>query len=227
MLLYYGKNIGRPNLVSTKRDLEILFEDKEIVVVNKPAMLAVQPGKNVKITVIDILEEKYGGEKLFPVHRLDMDTAGCLIVAKTKESAGKYATLFADKKMEKIYLAIAAGHFSSPHDVIREVIEVDGKKKSAETFYKVLKKFGRFSLLELKITTGRMHQIRIHLAKIHHPIIGDNKYGDFKLNKEIAAKNGIKNLMLFAQTIKLGNKTIRASLPEHFNAFLKLFNITI
>lgn len=213
--------------MSMKNDLKVLYEDQDIIVVDKPAMLAVQPGKNIKVTVIDILEEKYE-RKFFPVHRLDMDTAGCLIVAKTKESAHRYTYLFADKEVEKTYLAIAAGQFSSNHDVINEVIEVDGKKKNAETYYRVLKKFAKYSVLELKITTGRMHQIRIHLAKIHHPVIGDDKYGDFKLNKEIAAKHGIKNLMLFAQSIKIGSKKkIKADLPEHFRAFLKLYNITL
>jgi len=129
--------------------------------------------------------------------------------------------------MQKIYLAVCSGQFNSPNGVINDFIEVDGRKKKAETFYRVVKKFAKFTLLELKITTGRMHQIRVHLAGIDHPVIGDDKYGDFKLNKEISAKYNIKNLMLFAKSIKIRGRKIKAELPAHFKAFLKIFNITI
>lgn len=205
---------------------DILFQDDEIIIIDKPPFLAVQPGKNIKTTVIDILEKEHNA-KLYPVHRLDMDTSGCLVVAKSKESASKYAQLFSDSKTEKKYFAVCSGQFNSNSGVIKEKIEIKGKFKESETIYRVIKKFAKFTLLELKITTGRMHQIRIHLAKTEHPIIGDDKYGNFKLNKEIYAKYKIDNLMLFAHSIKINNKIVKAKLPEHFLNFLKLFNVKL
>ena len=117
--------------------------------------------------------------KLYPIHRLDMDTSGCLIIAKNKKAASKYSKLFFENKIEKIYYVITYGHFNSPYGIILNDIKVKGKNKKAETYYKVIKKFAKYSLIEIKIKTGRMHQISIHFNKINHPIIDDDKYGNF------------------------------------------------
>src|SRR5271157_4302048 len=111
---------------------EILFQDNEIIVIDKPSHLAVQPGKNIKTTVIDILEKAYNF-KLYPVHRIDMDTSGTLVIAKNKESASKYTKLFSDNKTEKKYFAVCSGQFNSNSGTIKEKIEIKGKFKDSET----------------------------------------------------------------------------------------------
>lgn len=205
---------------------EILYKDDEILIINKQTHIAIQKGKGISKSLIDILEEnlKY---KIYPVHRLDMDTSGCLIVARNKESAAKYSRLFLENKIEKIYYAIAQGHFNSPTGVINEDIRVKNRNKSSETHYKVIKKFAKYSLVEIRIKTGRMHQIRIHFNKINHPILCDDKYGDFSLNKEISQKFKIKNLMLCAKTLIINKQLkINAPFPDHFKAFLKIYNVS-
>lgn len=206
---------------------EILFEDKEILIINKQAQLAVQKGKGISKSLIDILEENLN-KKVYPVHRLDMDTSGCLIIAKNKEAASKYSKMFFENKIEKTYYAITYGNFNSSNGIIYDDIKVKGKNKKSETFYKVIKKFAKYNLVEIKIKTGRMHQIRIHLNKINHPIIADKKYGNFSLNREINKKFKINNLMLFAKSININKKiNIKAPLPEHFKAFLNIYNVSL
>ncbi len=205
---------------------EILYKDDEILIINKETQVAIQKGKGISRSLIDILEEnlKY---KIYPVHRLDMDTSGCLIVAKNKEAASKYSKLFLDNKIEKVYYAIALGHFNSQSGIINEDIMVKNKKKPSETLYKVIKKFAKYSLVEIRIRTGRMHQIRIHFNKINHPILCDDKYGNFSVNKEIYKKFRIKNLMLFAKIIIINKKLkVNAPMPEHFKAFLNIYNVS-
>lgn len=207
--------------------IEILYENNEILIINKPAHLAVQKGKGINKSLIEILEKDLN-KKIYPVHRLDMDTSGCLIIAKNKETASKYSKLFFNNKIEKTYHAIIYGHFNSPFGVIYDDIKVKGKNKKAETYYKTIKKFAKYSLVEIKINTGRMHQIRIHFNKINHPIVGDDKYGNFSLNREISKKFGIKNLMLYAKNITI-NKKIKgkAPLPIYFKNFLDIYNIAL
>ena len=207
--------------------IEILFENNEILIINKPVQLAVQKGKGINKSLIEILEKDLN-KKIYPVHRLDMDTSGCLIIAKNKEAASKYSKLFFDNKIEKTYHAIVYGHFNSPFGVIYDDIKVKGKNKKAETGYNVIKKFAKYSLVEIKIMTGRMHQIRIHFNKINHPIVGDNKYGNFSLNKELNKKFNIKKLMLYAKSININKKIkIKAPLPDHFKDFLGIYNVSI
>ena len=206
--------------------IKILFENNEILIINKPTQLAVQKGKGINKSLIEILEKNHN-KKIYPVHRLDIDTSGCLVIAKNKEAASKYSKLFFENKIEKIYYAITYGHFNSPNSIIYDDIKVKEKNKKAETYYKVIKKFAKYSLVEIKIKTGRMHQIRIHFNKINHPIIGDDKYGNFSLNREINKKFGIKNLMLYAKSININNKIkTKAPLPEHFKTFLDIYNVS-
>jgi 23S rRNA pseudouridine955/2504/2580 synthase len=145
---------------------------------------------------------------VYLVHRLDKDTSGLILVAKSRESAARFSTLFAGPRrgVIKRYLAVCAGSPQPPEGIIRLDLAVRGALKKSETSYRVLSRreasvptmagegkdepgeapAGRFfSLLELELGTGRTHQIRRHLARIGCPVLGDDKYGDFSLNREL------------------------------------------
>ncbi len=200
--------------------LTVLYENKEILVCDKPSGLAVQPGAGITISVIDILKKELPYEP-FLVHRLDRDTSGVLVVAKDRIAAGKFSRLMAAGSIHKEYWAVCAGRLPRQAGVITEKIIQHGVTKSAETRFKVLREIGDFSLLELELGTGRMHQIRIHLAGLGHPIIGDDVHGNFKLNRELRKAYGSKKLLLHARRVVVPtNQAVEAPLPEHFTAFL-------
>jgi len=222
--------------MNNKEPVQILYEDNEIIVINKPAGIAVQGGEGIKTTILDIIERQEGF-KPYLVHRLDKDTSGILIMAKSGKSANKFTNMFKEesnknpgnnenKKIKKYYWAICHGNFSGKKGQIAEDIFIKGVKKKAFTNYYILKKLGDFSLIELELFTGRMHQIRIHLAKTDHPIIGDDKYGNFKLNRELKKTHNVKKLMLFAKRLEINDKKpikVEAEVPEYFKDFLKIF----
>ena len=196
------------------RNLEILYEDNSVIVINKPAGLAVQGGKGIKTSLDKILAEIRTPAPLL-VHRLDRDTSGVLLAAKTKEAAAVFSRLLGNAF--KQYIAICAGCPKDKEGIITQDIPVHGKMKKSQTKYKVIKADNKFSILELKLETGRMHQIRRHLAMIGNPILGDDKYGNFPLNKDLR----LKRLLLHAHKLTIKEKninlTVQAPLPDYFN----------
>ena len=179
--------------------LTILYEDEEIFVINKNSGLAVQGGANVKHSIdVDFADEI--GQKIFLVHRLDKDTAGLMIVAKNPAAAAKWTKLISGKTVKKEYIAICAGTIEPKKGIICEKIVQHGEEKKAVTNYEVEKEIetecGKLSQIRLLLETGRMHQIRIHLAKNSCPIAGDDQHGNFKLNKQLKKTLGIKKLLL-------------------------------
>ena len=202
------------------RELAIVHEDEEIIVVDKNAGLAVQGGERVGASLDDVLAVRLGARP-FLVHRLDKDTSGLILVAKTKRAAAYYASLFAGRAVSKIYLAVCAGRPDGAEGTIADPVGERGKEKNAFTRYRVLSSNESFSLLELELGTGRMHQIRIHLAGIGQPILGDDNYADFALKKRIRKELGIRRLLLHARRLvlplpKRGALDLSAALPEHF-----------
>lgn len=217
--------------------LPIVFENEEIFVVNKPKGVAVQGGEGVKHPLDEMLTQQVG-YKIYPVHRLDKDTSGLLVVAKNSKAAHTWIQLIAGGKVKKIYNALC---FGLPHNLKPETAvgktgtftaAVGKDKKPAFTAYKILKSKKVIfensegesqeeivSLLELQLGTGRMHQIRIHLSQEGCPIVADDKYGLFKKNKWIKKQLGIKDLQLAAVQLQLpvGNtqKTLKICLPQH------------
>lgn len=196
--------------------LQILFENDEIRVINKPQGLAVQGGKDVK-TSVDTELALQTGEKIYPVHRLDKETCGILVTAKSPKAATKWTNLIASKKVKKTYHALCFGKFEKLSGKFDLSVIEKGLEKKALTYYNVLscseqisfpenpaEKF-YFSLVELTLETGRMHQIRKHLAQNKTPILADDKYGDFKLNKLIKKQFGIKRLMLLAKILMINS----------------------
>jgi len=177
--------------------LDVLFEDDDLVVLNKPAGLVVHPAAgNQEHTLVNaLLHHCRGGlagiggvERPGIVHRLDKGTSGCIVVAKTDFAHQALVAQFKSRGVKKIYRAVCAGKFERPSGRIETVIgrsERDRKRMSvrvargrqAVTDYRVLKQFAEFALVELHIHTGRTHQIRVHMAHIGHPVLGDTTYG--------------------------------------------------
>jgi 23S rRNA pseudouridine955/2504/2580 synthase len=205
------------------KELEIVYEDSSYVVINKPAGLAVQGGKGVGLCLDNILEQQWG-RRPFLVHRLDKDTSGLILVAKTSEAANQFSRLHA--AVIKRYRAICKGKPDRDEGIIKADLIIRGSVKKAETRYCLLSGTEEFSLLELELGTGRMHQIRRHLALAGNPVLGDDKYGDFNLNHTLRKTAKLRHLLLHAshliipETSENARIDLTAPLPDYFQQFL-------
>ena len=205
---------------------QIIDDNDNFVVLNKSSGISVQGGTKSKRNIIDIFakSEIFQGTKPYSVHRLDKDTSGVFIMAKTRESAQLLTSLFRLRKVHKTYLAICHGELNKDSGEWNDdLIRYDGEKKIIEktkTIYKVIDKNSEASLIELKPITGRKHQLRKQLYALGQPIFGDVKY---KLTNSVRGLN--KNLMLHSYQIKfMVNKTkhtYTALLPDYFKKLLK------
>jgi 23S rRNA pseudouridine1911/1915/1917 synthase len=201
--------------LNEQKDFETIFEDKNLIVINKPAGLLVHPGKKFdqRKTLLDILSEKY--EKLtnlswqlehpFLVHRLDKDTSGIMLVAKNPQTQYLLSKQFETRQIKKVYRAIVDGKLSSktgeivaPVEKTKNYVKVSEFGKPAKTKFKVISTTEKFSYLELYPETGRTHQIRVHTSFIGHPIIGDKEYG----GSTIIGTKKVSRIMLHSYKIK-------------------------
>lgn len=211
--------------------IKALYEDGEILVLDKPSGLPSQPGEGVRVSVVEAVERDFGFRP-YLVHRLDKETAGCLVVARSAASAAKWSRLIESRELRKTYRAVVSGSPGGGSGRFDDPVPGRGGDKTASTEWRLIVSFGRradaptpYSLLELVLGTGRTHQIRIHLAAHGLPILGDDRHGDFALNKRLRREAGLHRLLLVAWTLELpGGRLVRASLPEHFSAFLRLFS---
>ncbi|MBI4024727.1 MAG: RluA family pseudouridine synthase [Verrucomicrobia bacterium] len=185
-----------PGMEPESLALDVLLEDAHLIVVNKPAGMVVHPGAgHAAHTLVHALLHHCRGqlsgiggvERPGIVHRLDKETSGCLVAAKTDEAHRRLAASFQSREVEKIYLAFvrgcprtASGRIDQPigrHAVHRHKMCVTSKGRPALTEWKIRERLGKLSLLECRIHSGRTHQIRVHLAFIGHPVVADPIYG--------------------------------------------------
>jgi 23S rRNA pseudouridine955/2504/2580 synthase len=191
----------------------LLFEDDRVLVVNKPAGMAVHGGSGVSFGVIEtlrVLRPDTPGLEL--AHRLDRETSGCLIVAKRRSAVRALHQAFRDGSVEKHYLALVAHPWKGGEQDVdlpleknlleggERMVKVSREGKAAQSLFKPLQKFTQSALIDVRIYTGRTHQIRVHAAHIGHPVAGDDKYGDREANKALKTA-GLKRMFLHAHRL--------------------------
>lgn len=233
----------KPKEVSIKAQnipIEILYEDNDIIVVNKPKGLVVHPANgnpdgtlvNAILSICKNSLSGIGGE-LRPgiVHRLDKDTSGLIIVAKNDKAHINMSEQIKERNVKKTYIALVRGNVPEEEATInmpigrstkdRKKMAVTKNGKQAITHFKVLKRYSKYTLLEIKIETGRTHQIRVHMAEIGYPVVGDAVYSNGK------NEFGIEGQMLHAYKLEfmhpITNKhmELTAPLPQYFEEILK------
>ena len=203
----------------------IIDNNENFIVVNKESGIAVQGGTKSKKNLIDIFSNSkiFKNSKPYSVHRLDKDTSGVFIIAKNRETAKLFTSLFRLRKIHKTYLAICYGELKNDKGVLdQDLVRYEGNKKIIEkskTNYKVIDKNSNCTLLQMNPITGRKHQLRKQLSLIGHPIYGDFKY---TFEKKLKTKN--KELMLHSYEIKfiINNQkyTFKALLPSYFKKLI-------
>jgi 23S rRNA pseudouridine955/2504/2580 synthase len=219
-----------PRLVKAVARIEIIFDDDPLLVIDKPAGLAVQEGRTItkRDSVLGILESRYRETGITPklVHRLDKDTSGLLVVAKDQKTADQLESLFETRKVEKVYLCLLAGRLPQNEGTIDFPLPGrDGVPVRSVTRFKVEKRFSDTTLARVRIETGRMHQIRLHFAKLGYPVVMDDQHGDFAFNKRFRKQYGLKRQFLHASSLGLDyggkKRTWTAPLPEDLAATLR------
>src|SRR5436190_6183846 len=219
-------------------EFPIVHEDASILVVDKPAGVAVHGGSGVSYGVIESLRASRPQTKYLELaHRLDRDTSGLLIVAQKRGALVELHRMLREGEVDKVYLAVVKGPWEGGPRELRESLHkyVDSKGErrvavredgmKAVTRVRALKKSADFSLLEVRLLTGRTHQIRVHLAHAGQPVLGDSKYGDFALNRRLE-KEGVRRLFLHASRLALlhpvtGAKLeLQATLPAEIKQFV-------
>ena len=207
----------------------IIENNENFIIINKPAGIAVQSGTKSFKNIIDILKDSkyFVNHKPYIVHRLDKETSGILIVAKSREYAQLFTSLFRIRKIHKTYVALTYGKVSKLKTILKDdlVLYENNRKiiQKAISYLKVLKSSDSYSYVELNPITGRKHQLRKQLYNIGNPIVGDNKYFiNRKLNKKKSKNN---NLMLHAYKIKFMINNVqynfKAKYNKDFEDFLK------
>ena len=205
-------------------EFPVVHEDAAILVVDKPAGVAVHGGSGVSFGVIESLRAARPEAKFLELaHRLDRDTSGLLIVAKKRSALVELHRMLRDGEIEKVYLTVAKGRWEGKAREIREslhkYVNAQGERRvsvgeagmAVVTKIRVLKKSPQFSLLEVGLMTGRTHQIRVHLSHAGHPVLGDDKYGDFELNHRLE-KAGVRRLFLHAKRLAFSHPLSRQSM---------------
>ena len=221
----------------------VIYEDDNFVIVNKPRGLLLQQDGDVSHPSLDILVSEYLGKTAMPVHRLDKDTSGICVFAKNNKAADEMGKIFNDHtQIEKHYLTLVSGQISEDGVVdapLRKSFErkkmvVAPLKSGAKpdiTKYHPIKNFNDYTLLDISLLTGRTHQIRAHMSYIRHHVVGDVKYGDYKINNVFKREFDFENQFLHAYKLKfldikeplnyLKNREFSCNLPPELEEILK------
>ncbi|HEY2417352.1 MAG TPA: RluA family pseudouridine synthase [Steroidobacteraceae bacterium] len=215
----------------------IIHEDERLLVLAKPAGLAVHGGSGLSFGVIESLRASRPLESLELAHRLDRDTSGLLIVTRRGSALRTLHALLRDGGVQKSYLTLVAGRWNLGHKNIaaplrtdlrvggERTVKVDAHGKNALTEFKLIEHYGaKASLIEAIIHTGRTHQIRVHAAYCGHPVLGDDKYGDKALNSEFT-RLGLRRMFLHAHSLSFswpdgGEQSFSAPLPQELRSLL-------
>lgn len=224
-------------------DFSVLYEDADLLVINKIAGIAVHGGSGVSYGVIEQMRYARPAQKFLELaHRLDRETSGILLLAKKRSALLAVHKQMRDGLIDKRYLVCVRGEWPTAHNHLtfpllkyhthegERRVRVQEGGQFAHTIIKRLQIFKGFSLLEAQLKTGRMHQIRVHLAHSGYPIVGDDKYGDFAFNRELVKASGkyvFKRMFLHASQIQLVHPSraqpliLEAPLPEECQRFLQ------
>lgn len=233
--------------------LDIVFEDDYLIVINKPAGLVVHPAAGVQSGTLanalayhfEHLSERAGKIRPGIVHRLDKDTSGLMVVAKTEEAHEHLADQFRAREVHKVYLALVHGVVLTESGRIDQPIGRDPRNRTrmavvrgreALTLFRVKRRFDRFTLLEVELKTGRTHQIRVHLAWLKHPVVGDETYGGGRDNTvgDIKVRTSIRKLgrhflhaeqLGFFHPVTKDRLRFTAELPVELKELLKTISV--
>jgi len=234
--------IRPPDAQMERLENAIIFEDKGLIIINKPAGLAVHGGSGLSFGVIELLRaSRPTAPYLELVHRLDRDTSGCLMIAKKRSYLRHlHDQLRMDKKIRKHYRALLCGHWDKgkyhenapllkvTHSSGERMVRVDENGKQSHTLFKSITTHKQASYMEIELFTGRTHQIRVHAAHCGHPVAGDDKYGNNDCNRELK-KYGLKRLFLHAYRLEFEHPgsgqemDIIAPISDELNSVLDKF----
>ncbi|WP_459950110.1 RluA family pseudouridine synthase [Denitratisoma sp. agr-D3] len=220
------------------REFAVVYEDDALIVLDKPAGTAVHGGSGVSFGVIEQLRQARPQAKFLELaHRLDRETSGLLLVGKKRSALTKLHDMFRDGGIAKRYYALVKGRWMNPTQHVRLAlhkyltpegerrVSVSPEGKEAHSIVRLVARWQNFSLVEVELKTGRTHQIRVHLAHLGFPLAGDDKYGDFSLNKDLQ-KAGLKRMFLHAAKLAFKHPlsgeaiALEAPLPPELAAFV-------
>lgn len=221
------------------REFPVLLDDDAILAIDKPAGVAVHGGSGVSFGVIEQLRRQRPQARFLELaHRLDRETSGLLLVAKKRSMLTALHDRFREGRIEKRYLALVKGRWQAPERHVRLAlhkyltgegerrVSVSPEGKAAHSIVRLVARWENFSLVEVELETGRTHQIRVHLSHLGYPLCGDDKYGDFALNKALQ-KQGLGRMFLHAAQLSLEHPLtgerlqLAAGLPAELTAFLQ------
>ncbi|MCB1561132.1 MAG: RluA family pseudouridine synthase [Xanthomonadales bacterium] len=215
----------------------IVFEDDWLLALGKPSGIAAHGGSGVRFGAIELIRAARPNASLELVHRLDRDTSGLLLIAKKRTALLQLQALMRDGGITKQYLALLVGRLKGDSFTVdlplergkqggERMVRVGDEGKDSVSHFKVLERRGGHSYVEVRIDTGRTHQIRVHAAHLGHPLAGDDKYGEREANRRLREKAGLKRLFLHAASLEFaldeGRRPylLNAALPDDLNEAL-------
>ena len=216
----------------------IVYEDRALLALNKPSGIATHGGSGISFGAIELLRQMRPDESLELVHRLDRDTSGLLIVAKKRSALTELQRLIREGRLEKRYLTLLVGELPAKPFTVNQpllkstlqggerMVRVDPEGKASVSHFRLIERAGAHSYTEVRIDTGRTHQIRVHSAHAGHPVAGDEKYGDKVANKSLKS-SGLKRMFLHAASLRFALKdgeqpyVLNAPLPDDLRRVLE------